>query len=81
MKLATIFLVRNPSEISVLEDCFSETTVARLADYIRGSEAIHGQRVWTEENTTIYTERGEAIEDAKKRIAKRDAKAAKGEKQ
>lgn len=65
MKLDTVWLVRDPSPISVIEDICWEQEVRRLGCYVWGS----GQGVWEAERTTMYSDREEAMADAKARLA------------
>jgi hypothetical protein len=67
VRLDAIWLVRDPSPLSTLEDICWEQKVDRLADYIFGS----GPGVWRQEQTTIYTTRAEAEADAVTRLANR----------
>jgi hypothetical protein len=67
MKLAKVWMVRDPSPNSVLEDVCWEQDVTRLGRYVWGS----GQGVWEEERTSLYTDEGEAMADAKARLAQR----------
>jgi hypothetical protein len=67
MKLAKVWIVRDPSPNSVVEDVCWEQDVARLGRYVWGS----GQGVWEAERTTLYTDEGEAMADAKARLARR----------
>jgi hypothetical protein len=68
MKLVTVWMVRDPSPKSLLEDIVWEQDVARLGRYVWGS----GQGVWEAERTTLYTDEGEAMADAKARLAQRE---------
>ncbi|MGO8992692.1 MAG: hypothetical protein ACLQVI_05150 [Polyangiaceae bacterium] len=65
MKLAKVWMVRDATPVSTLEDICWEQDVARLGRYVWGS----GQGVWEAERTTFYTDKGEALADAKARLA------------
>jgi hypothetical protein len=65
VKLDTVWLVRDPSPISVIEDICWGQEVRRLERYVWGS----GQGVWEAERTTMYSDREEAMADAKARLA------------
>jgi hypothetical protein len=66
MKLAKVWMVRDPSPNSVIEDVCWEQDVTRLGRYVWGS----GQGVWEAERTTFYTDEKEAMADAKARLAR-----------
>jgi len=66
MKLATFWVVRNPSPVSTLRDICWETNVETFAHYTLGSQMMG--RVISEENTTLYTEEAEARVDAQSRL-------------
>ena len=67
MKLNRVWVVRDPSPVSELVDILFETIVAKLPAYVIGT----GITQWEHENTTLYTEEGEARRDAANRLAKR----------
>ena len=64
MKLEKLWLVRNSSAVSTLEDICWEQEVGRLGLYVWGS----GQGAWEREKTTVYTDRDEAVADAMARL-------------
>jgi hypothetical protein len=66
VKLVTVWLVRDPTTRSTLEDILWEQEVARLDRYILGSPT----NAWTSENHAVYATREEAEEDARARFAK-----------
>ena len=66
MKLAKVWIVRDPSAHSEIEDICWEQNVVRLGDYVWGS----GQGTWQKERTTLYTDESEAMADAKARLAR-----------
>jgi hypothetical protein len=65
MKLEAVWLVRDPSPISEIEDICWPQDVRRLGRYVFGA----GQGVWESERTTMYTDREEAFADARARLA------------
>jgi len=69
MKITKIWVVRDPSPVSEIDDILFEVDVDRLMRIFMGT----GQAQWRNENTTLYTEAGEAKKDAKARMQKRKA--------
>ena len=69
MKLTTVWLVRDPSEDSVIEDVLWETSMLGLFYNARGS--LPGD--WTLKHTEVYTTEAEARADAGNRLMLRDA--------
>lgn len=67
MKLSKVWRVIDPGPESDLEDICSEQDVSGLARYVLGSPA----RAWESERTTLYTDKDEAMTDAKARLAQR----------
>lgn len=63
------WVVRNPSELSVLGDVLFECTIEALGYYLVGSNAVN--RIASDENLTIYTDGDEAKKDALSRLAAR----------
>jgi hypothetical protein len=67
MKIEKVWLVRNPTAVSTLEDICWEQEVCRLGRYVWGS----GQGVWEEEETTMFVDETEARADARARLEAR----------
>lgn len=66
MKLTKFWVVRDPSPVSELEDILFETDPVEYVAYGIGTGLSQVKR----ENTTIYTEKAEALKDATARLAK-----------
>lgn len=67
MRINRLWLVRDPSPVSVLADIVFETDPIKIANYIRG--CLPAQ--WVIENHAMYTDEGEAMADARARLAAR----------
>lgn len=63
------WVVRNPTNLSVIEDVLFQCTIETLGYYLAGSNAIN--RTATKENLTIHTNAITAREDAEARLAGR----------
>lgn len=70
VKLTTVWIVRDPGPLSELADVVGPCKVREFAALAIGT----GHERWRQENTTLYTEEGEAVADASERIARRRQK-------
>jgi hypothetical protein len=68
--LDKIWVVRDPTSISTLEDIWWETTPRDVANYVVGT----GGSRWREENTTFHDSPSSALADAKARLKKLKSK-------
>lgn len=66
MKLETLWIVKNATKHSTLEDCLFQQEVARVDLYVLGSP----RNAWRTEAHTVYTTREEALADAKERLTR-----------
>jgi hypothetical protein len=69
VKLTTVYVVRDPGSTSTLADIVWCCSTEWLARYIAGC----GVEAWAAEQHTLWTTAVEADEDARARMAKRDA--------
>lgn len=69
MKLTAIWIVRDPQPWSELVDIVFEASPKKLAHYIIGVAGC-ASNPWEAENHTMYTEKAEAMADAKERLAR-----------
>ena len=65
MRIEKLWIVRDPTAESTLDDVLSGVPVDRLPYLVLGT----GAQVWRDENTTLYTEKSEALRDALARLA------------
>lgn len=68
--IGKIWVVRDPTSISTLEDIWWETTPRDVADYVVGT----GRDQWRRENTTFHDSQASALVDAKARLKSIKAK-------
>jgi hypothetical protein len=65
MKLASVYIVRDPSPRSTLADILFCLRVDAIENYIRGCRV----GAWADEHHTVYTTEAEAETDARARMA------------
>ena len=73
MKIDRVWLVYDPTSVSVLGDVVYETDVVGMCHVFMGSE-LSDRGSWERERYTVYTDEAEAREDATRRMAERDAR-------
>jgi hypothetical protein len=66
MKLDKVWIVRDPSTRSELEDVVFEMDVARLGDYVLGCPP----GAWRGEQHTLFTEKDEAVCEGVRRLVR-----------
>lgn len=69
MKITKIWIVRNPSHLSLKDDIFWESTVDKFASYCCGA----GVQQFESEQHSVYTSKEEATIDAEMRLRVRDS--------
>lgn len=68
-KIDKVWLVTDPTDVSVIEDVLYETNTTDLGYLIIGT----GGAAWRASHPALYTDETEAREDARARLAARDA--------
>ncbi|HEY3821788.1 MAG TPA: hypothetical protein VGL81_31700 [Polyangiaceae bacterium] len=66
MKLAALWIVRDPSPQSGLVDVVFEMDVPRLGNYVLGS----GPGTWEREHHTVFSEKDEAVAEGIRRLVR-----------
>jgi hypothetical protein len=66
MRLAALWIVRDPSAHSELADVVFEMDVRRLGNYVLGG----GPGTWEREHHTVFTEKDEAVAEGIRRLAR-----------
>jgi hypothetical protein len=64
MKLATVWIVRDPGPQSELVDVVFDMDARRLGDYVTGA----GAGVWQREHHTLFTGKDEAVAEGIRRL-------------
>ncbi len=64
MKIASVWIVRDPTERSEMCDCCWEQQIDKLEAYIKGSP----DGAWESEHHTLYLDEAEALRDAEARF-------------
>ena len=66
MRLAALWIVRDPSPHSELVDVVFEMDVSRLGNYVLGS----GPGTWEREHHTVFSEKDEAVAEGIRRLVR-----------
>jgi len=66
MRLAVLWIVRDPSPHSELADVVFEMNVRQLGDYVVGA----GPGTWQREEHTVYTQKDEAVQEGMRRLVR-----------
>ena len=66
MKLAVLWIVRDPSAQSELADVVFQMNVRQLGDYVVGA----GPGTWQREEHTLFTKKDEAVEEGMRRLVR-----------
>jgi hypothetical protein len=66
MKLTTVWIVRDPTPMSELQDIVWEQLIERLDRYVFGA----GPHQWSGEDHTMFTDKDEAVGEATGRLVR-----------